>query len=239
MADCHSLVVPVLLHSMRAAKPEMGDTMPNPQRIPRTPILAGVAAEARTQQLGLPGTALLVEALRDGASAARTTTPMHPRAYRGQRMWGEAVASLGFSLTPHGWEHQTFLGVDLIVEPRLGTALLVTAGDAATGREDYVPQVRYERREVIQGLVNGSLDTLWGPTPRPEWEVWFLLHNLALTSLSAELSHPISVNNSGRVMGWSERIMMPDTAFGGPNPSTRRDEHQPAEVRVEVQRRVG
>lgn len=169
--------------------------------MPRTPIFTGAAADARVQQLGIPQTSLLAEALRDGASGARATTSAHPRAYPGQRMWGESTASLRIGLASSGWMTENFCGVDLTTDPRSGVALIVTAGDAATGDERYDPQVRYERRDVIQGLVNGHLDTLWSAAERPQWEVWFLLHRLTNQSLRAELSRPLAIGGGGWVSG--------------------------------------
>ena len=207
--------------------------------IPAAKIHLDHGAEARVQQLGLPGVAALADALHDGASGARATTAIHPRAYRGQRMWGETVASLRQGLEANGWEGENFHGVDLVVDRRLGTALVVTAGDSATGRAGYVPQVRYERKEVIQKLVNGGYDTLWDAEVRPEWEVWFLLHHLDADGLQAELSLPTEIAASGRVRGWVERILLPDTAFGGPGSTGRRVDEGPPAIDVEVQRRAG
>ena len=154
-------------------------------------------------------------------------------------MWGETVASLAFGLNRYGWERENYAGVDLVVERRRGFALLVTAGDAAAGDERYNPQVRYERREMIQELVNGHFDTLWGSADRPEWQVWFLLHCLTSAALRAELSRPAWVGQGGFVTGWVERVLLPEMGFAGPDPATRGDGAAPPEVDVEVQRRTG
>lgn len=203
--------------------------------VPSVPIHTGVGAEVRLQQLGVPGSQPLVDALHDGASAARATTSEHPAAYPGQRMWGETVASLRRALGHHGWTPETFKNVDLVLGPRQDIAIVVTAGDPTAGDQRYNPQVRYERREVIQGLVNGPGSTLWGPTDAPRWEIWFLLHHLTGRTLDGELSRPQAVAGNGWVSAWSERIMLPQTGFG---PSPRRRSQQPPEVEVDVQRRA-
>lgn len=206
------------------------------QPIPTTPLFEGPAAELRAQQLGLPGTAPLTAALDDGASAARATTEWHPIAYRGQRMWGEAVYSLREGLLAHGWEAETLLGVDLVIERRRGIAIIVTAGDGSSGTH-YIPQVRYERREVIQRLVNGEIDSLFDSVrTRPEWEIWFLLHFLTGQTLRGELSRPSEVNNTGWVTSWAERIILPEQTLGGD--SSRLAISSPPEIEVDVRRRA-
>ncbi len=216
----------------------------NPSAIPRAQVFTGPSAEARAQQLGIPGgTAPLVAALRDGASAAKATTELHPAPYKGQRMWAEAVASLAHALTKKlatDWQYEPYLGVDLIANRRQGVAIIVTAGDSAAGKEHYLPQVRFDRGDAVRGIVGGQLDQLWGPTPsRPKWEVWFLLHFLAADQLTGELSHPAGVGPGGYVTGWPERIIVPDTTFGGAKTRSRRDDDAPPTVDVDVQRRTG
>jgi hypothetical protein len=212
----------------------------NPSQVPRAQVFTGPRAEARAQQLGIAGgTDPLVAALRDGASGARATTPMHPLPYKGQRMWGETVASLGTRLLPV-WSHEVYRGVDLVLNRFRGVAIIVTAGDSATGKENYFPQVRFDRGEAVQGIANGELDQLWGSTPtRPEWDVWFLLHFLQGNSLTGELSRPSRIGPGGWVTGWSERIILPDTTFGGAKPRSRQGDDAPPAVEVDVQRRTG
>ncbi len=218
----------------------------SPAPIPRARVFTGPSAEARAQQLGIAGgTARLVAALRDGASAAKATTDMHPAPYKGQRMWAEAVASLATSLTKDlitkkDWQYEPYRGVDLVVNRRQCVAIIVTAGDSATGNEHYRPQVRFDRGDAVQGIVGGHLDQLWGPTPvSPKWEVWFLLHFLTADQLTGELSRPAGIGPGGYVTGWPERIILPDTAFGGARTRSRRDDDAPPAVDVDVQRRTG
>ncbi len=71
--------------------------------VPRSPIFSGAAAQARLQQLGLPGAEPLLDALGDGCAAASTTTTLHPVSYAGQRVWAETVAGVRYLLGEHGW----------------------------------------------------------------------------------------------------------------------------------------
>lgn len=229
----------VLLLSRTAAKPEASvmSSILNPT--PRTIIRMGIAAEVRLQQLGIPdGSNPVTAALSDGGAGARATTRYHPRSYGGQRMWGETVASLRIYLEAHGWETDFFLGVDITLNRRLGLALIVTAGSAAVGDPANQPQVRYERKDVIRGLVNGSVDTLWSAQERPEWEPWFVLHHLTGNELRAEVARPTGIDRGGWVGSWTERIILPSTAFGTPGGGGR-PIAAPPEVDIDVQRRVG
>lgn len=211
--------------------------MPDANSIPRVPLYEGALAEARVQQLGLPRAQVLVDSLYRGAVGARATNSLHPKSYPGQRMWAETVAEARRQLRPYGWEDVYYLGAELIAERRRGVAILAVAGDSATGTTDKgLPQARYERGEVIRGLIQGSLDTLFGPTPRPEWEVWFLLHLLEGDTLLAELSRPTSVGAGGWISSWHERIILPGFTFG--EVEAAQPAEQPGEIDVPVSRRA-
>jgi hypothetical protein len=201
-------------------------------------IFVGEAAEARLRRLGLPGSEVLVQAIEAGEAAARSVTAYHPAPYRGNRLWAEATAFLRFSLEPR-WEPEFVAGADIVVERERGAAIIVTKGDGATGDPSFEPQVSYERGEVIQTLVNGSLDTLFTAGSRPEWEVWFLLHNLQKDSCPAELSRPLGVDRRGWVSGWESRVLLPTTGHGPSGDVTAAPPTQPAPaIDVTVTRRV-
>lgn len=198
-------------------------------------VYRGAQAEARLQQLGIPSSAQLVTAARDGASAARATGPDHPRYYPGVRMQSETTSSLRIGLRPHGWQREVETGVDLAVERNRAVALVVTACDSTAADDRYSPQVRYERGEVIQLLVNGRPATLFGPAEPPKRELWMLLHYLSPAVLRLELSRPTGVSENGLITAWHERIMLAETAFADPD---RRLTGEAAPVQVDVQRRV-
>jgi hypothetical protein len=208
----------------------------NNSHVPRSAIYSDIVADERLRILHIPGTPSLLQAVSHGAQAARSTSAFHPRAYRGQRMWAETHAALGNLLHGDGWEPANFLGADLVLHNRSGLAIIVTAGDTATGNEHFTPQVRYERQEVITGLVNGHADTIFRASEgeRPEWTIWFLLHHLGGKAIQAELSRPQSIHG-GWVSTWAERILLP--TIGDP----RQDRPKPrraAEIDVPVGRRL-
>lgn len=202
----------------------------------------GPEAELRLRQLGFSSPEVVRDALQHGrASARQAMTPMHPASYAGTRMWGETTFALAAMGRTAGWDHETFRGVDLVTHHGAGVAIIVTAGDAATGHAEYWPQVRYERRDIITGLVNGELDTLWdAERGRSDWDMWFLLHYLGNgeDDVSAELSLPTGVDRSGRVTGWVERVVVPASRGGtGDLVANVRPEGAPEPV-VSVHRRA-
>lgn len=151
-------------------------------------------------------------------------------------MWGEAVASLRYHLKP-GWKADAMKGVDLVVDSTRGIAIIVTAGSAATGCKDYALQVRHDRGDVIQALVSGTRDTLLGPTERPVWQVWFLVHFLDVSEVRGELAQPQHIADSGFVYTWTERIILPNTEFGDPTQRGGRDRTGPPPVDITINRR--
>lgn len=213
--------------------------------IPSTPTHVGIAAEVRLRQLGVPGSVPLVDALRDGASGYRATTPLHPVGYGGHRMWGETVHSTRRGLMPHGWQPETISGVDLTVHRSLGIAIVVVAGDAVAGDDRFLPQFRYDHPRVLRQIVGGYLDNLFdSPPERPVWEVWFLLHHISTASVKAELSRPEQIGAGGWVTGWLERILLPEQTFSGSGTRAGTgtggvSSTAPAAVDVRVRRRAG
>lgn len=217
-----------------------------PHLIPRASVVKDAQAEVACQQLGFPGgTEVLVAALKDGAGGRRATVQkVHPHAYGGARMWGEAVASLR-ERAPDGWRAGEIGGVEMLVDLLHRRAVVVTAGNSATGHEQYRPNVRYPRGEVVANLVNGTstneTPTLWSlsdDSDGPDWEVWMLLHHMHKKNLHGELSRVLKISPSGYVSRWGLRILLPITEFG-PDKGERREPVSPPVVEVNVQRRTG
>lgn len=213
--------------------------------VPSTLKHSGPAAEARLRQLAVPGSAPVVDAVRDGAAGYRATTPLHPSGYGGHRMWGETVNSLRTGLAAHGWDREVISGVDLTVNRSNGVAIIVAAGDGGTGDDRSNPQFRYDHPGVISQIVAGHLDNLFNSSSsRPDWEIWFLLHCVSVASVRAELSRPTGIGRAGWVTGWLERVFLPSQPFAGPGAASRPsgssgDGGGPASVDVPVRRRVG
>lgn len=175
-------------------------------------IFNGDHAEARLPRLGIPGTEPLVEALRAGVSGYRSTNADHPNSYKGSRMWGETTSGLRRALRPYGWERGEHVGLDVVMLPSAGRAIVVTAGAGGTGDPRYpTPQVRYKRKAVMTRLVNQTAARLFEEfiNHRPIEEVWCLLHHVRTDHVDAELSQPGGIDREGFVTFWHERILLP------------------------------
>lgn len=187
-----------------------------PSRIPRSPIHEGARAEARLQSLGVPSSSTVLDALAIGSSAFRSCNQHHPRSYPGTRMWAETFEAMAFSLIPLGWTLERVLNVEMLVNPQASDSIIVTAGDLACGHRDVFPQVKYERGEVISGMINGPTPSFFNVSAAmpPRTRVWFLLHRVRTVMVDAELSSPRGIDAAGLVTGWSERILLPSSPSG-------------------------
>ena len=191
--------------------------------LPSILTFVGDEAVARLQHRGFGTGAEVAESLAVGASAYRAAhSPNYPISYAGGRMWGETIGHLLPGLAPLGWEAADVSGLRFAHLPSKGLALLVVAGNPATGSVRYVPQARYPRGDVSTQLVNENQGVLFGERidGHPVWDVWFLLHNVSSVGVSAEVSWPAGVSRSGYVTSWHERIVLPFIGFG-PEGGTR------------------
>lgn len=197
-------------------------------RVPRSPVHEGPLAEARLQGVGIPSSQTVVDALAIGGAAFRSCDARHPRSYPGTRMWAETFHALAFSLTRVGWTVERDHNVEMLVSPDEAHTIIVTAGDMACGHRDVFPQVKYERGEVISGMINGTTPQMFGSTTPStrSGQIWFLLHRVRTTMVDAELSIPRGIDDAGFVTGWTERILIPQAP---PRPGTQR-RTQPAPV---------
>jgi hypothetical protein len=134
-----------------------------------------------------------------------------PPSARGQRAWSDGTEELRLRLEPLGWRVPEIPMLDsagFVVSPDGSAAIAMVAGDAATGRSAYVPQVRYPRGPVSTDFVQGSLFPTHVPEERPRINLYYLLHNIALGEWRAELSRPAAIGKGGRVTEWTSRIQI-------------------------------
>jgi hypothetical protein len=222
--------------------PESSDgEQPPPSEDALSLVRTDSSARARLEQLGFTPPSIVRDALQHGAGTAKSVTPWHPAAYGGYRMWAETIFALSWLGNDAGWEKEPVNGVELVTNHLTSVAVIVTAGNAATGFENYRPECRYDRPEMVQAIVNGTLDRLWDPERRrSDWQVWFLLHKLAAPSdvVRAELSLPASIGPDGQVTRWVERLIIPGTSTGGGVERSAEEPDTTPEPVVTVRRRA-
>ncbi len=185
-------------------------------------IHQGLAAERRTQGLGVPGTWLLNEAALVGAAGARNTTRLHPNGTRGMRMWSDMVAHLRLRLLQHGWDIDDIYNIPVAINRELAplAMIVVAPGDEHTGTLEppQGPGLRYVKREFSSKFYNRELEDLWTRSKGLDgYEVWMIVQSLMPNSIRLELSRPDRFEN-GRVRAWSERILLPELDLGAPEP---------------------
>jgi hypothetical protein len=147
-------------------------------------------------------------------------TALDPPGARGHIRHIRTVRYLREVLVPCGWSPDDAGNVGAVVSPDGSVSIVVTSGDAATGRLGQNPRTKYAKGEVTWRRVRQNVQlSLFGkdsegPTdPWPEVDVrqtWVLLQYPAGEAVRAELSCPEGVDDSGRICSWSHRILLPD-----------------------------
>lgn len=192
---------------------------------------SGDPAEALSA-LGVP-IEVLLDALRQGESAARLATQFHPVTTAGTSRWFDTVAGVRREMATVGWRNIEVRSAPRTVNEEGTIAIAVTSGNVRTGlRGGAGPQPRSARAKGPATLrsvqVNGQLAfdiDLPGPADVAAdvsggTETWFLLYFREAArdgknaQLRAELSLPVGVTETGYVSEWGRRIILPAIDLG-------------------------
>lgn len=176
-----------------------------------------VRVDLRLRELGL-STATLTSALRSGLASAALCSPLHPTNFAGLTLWAEAIRWLRDTLMREkGWRQDNAFNLPTVVRGDNGMAIAVVRGGDGTGdsKAENV-STQYPRGPVMMGRVevNGILP--YDHLPPEYFEdktetsvpTWLLMHRKVGGELACELSFPITINKSGFVEGWAERICL-------------------------------
>lgn len=195
--------------------------MPDPDEVPR-----------RLREIcGLP-VDLFLGAVRRGQLAADFCTPSHPRTYSGTVAYGETVAGLRDQTAALSWSFNDEDNIPRTISPDGGVIITAVSGNKDTGRRDRrgastrrprgVAGVRIVRR-------NGQieLEALLPPEERlPETDdaldlgpTWYLLYYRDGDTVRSELSLAKGVDDSGALLEWQERLVLPEIDLTLPPPS--------------------
>jgi len=184
-------------------------------------VYEGESAVRRLGELGLT-VDLLRESVVEGDEARGACTIYHPTQAGGQRMWSDTTAGLR-NRCIHlgtGWEIDRTNNFETTVNRDHFMAIAVMGGDEYTGyRGDKMPRVRRRRGPVTQARIRRNV-VVMDPLFKMPGEsndsseaslppVWLLLIRAAEDWLYLELSLPTLVNESGYVVGWAERVLLP------------------------------
>ncbi len=209
------------------------------------------AVERRVIELGLT-VELLVAAIRRGQNAADFCTPSHPKTYPGSVAWGETTAGVRDDTSVLGWVFGDEDNIPRTTSPDGSVTVIVVSGNHRTGlRSEKAPQGKRPRGEAGIRLVrrhaqieleellpvavtSGEEETITalGPT-------WFLMYCRAENVVRGELSLAKGVSDSGRLLEWSERLILPEIDLLNTPDTTNRSSETVPDVNVPVERRAG
>ena len=196
----------VILHSKRDNQNDAGTVYP---------CIASGCRDA-LGELDLTET-ILQDPLHYGFAHWADCTGNDPANMPGLVMWGKATRRLREGLTVRGWTVDNHQNCPLTIHPKGKLAIMVVAGDNATGDPAREPASRYPRGPVTRTLVfrNQLFFAFYAAMvqdqPPPPRQTWMLLHYLAgdqLSDLRAELSLPAALTEEGDVVRWRERIIL-------------------------------
>jgi hypothetical protein len=170
--------------------------------------------DMRLAELGLEQS-VLIEALNLANLYRVRTTDHHPRLYRYQIMYGETVAALRDLLAPRGWRKLDDGNYELTINASGSIAIAVASGDDCTGVGTSTPSNRSPKgRHTIDAVeLNRQADLfaelLPAVLPRTrKTDTWVLLHHISKNKIQAELSRPNEIDSDGKIVAWSERILL-------------------------------
>lgn len=208
----------------------------------------------RLTELGLT-VELLLGAVHQGQSAADFCTASHPRYYPGSVAAGETIAGLRDRTAALGWSFDDEDNIATTISPDETVVLTACSGDEQTGlragrhaqtkRPRGAASVRHVRRRTQY-----ELDALLPPEERrpnvgdlvPLGPMWYLLFHRekGTDTVRSELSCAMGVSDTGALLEWSERLILPELNMlnGGPLMPRERDGDPSPDVDVLVERRA-
>jgi hypothetical protein len=202
-------------------------------------------AEGLTQEI-------LRETVRRAHAGWATCTPHHPRGYAGITRWAEGIRALRDQLVPEGWSSEDDRGQPLTVDASGSLAITVLSGDEITGKvEQGQPRTSAGHGPATVEFVdqNAFLFPQMEAEARAKQEqqlrraknTWVLLlhRDGKLGQVRCELSLPTAMGVEGRIVTWSERIILPPVEFE-PTPDSVMSSGGPddGEITIDIKRRV-
>ena len=170
---------------------------------------------------------ILQTAVQYGHSFVVSCTPDHPPTSAGFYGWSEATFKLRQLLAPVGWHASNEGNLPFTVNPSNKLAIMTASGNEFTGREDgEEPRTRSSKGSHTKKAVRVNLaHTLFGDIRKlPEVieqgndngrQTWILLvyRDIEASEVRSELSRPIKMDEIGKVIGWSERVILQPIPF--------------------------
>jgi hypothetical protein len=177
--------------------------------------------EGRLASMGLT-THVLRDSVARGTTARSRATVLHPPAFGGWLQFGETHFGLREMLLPRGWHPDDTAMFSTVKSPDKRLAIAVALGDDRTGLPgDPAPRTKRSRGALTHLAVQANRDQLglelWGanagatieaPVVESALVTWFLLVHPRHDEVRLELSCPRTLDDSGYIDSWSERILL-------------------------------
>ncbi|MBY5161481.1 hypothetical protein [Salsipaludibacter albus] len=191
----------------------------HPQAVDTTVIHEGQETAAALAALGLTES-LLLESAEWGLRHAFSCTLHEPPSVPGIIAWGKIVRALRDRLVAAKWQSNNASNYATVISPTGQDAIAVAAGNAATGRASEVVATRTTKGPLTRSRTAKNQLSLFEmvaeqfPSPRalPDEGVrtWLLLHYVddEAEEIRVELSLPVNMDETGRVTGWQQRIIL-------------------------------
>jgi len=174
------------------------------------------SVEERLRSMALSST-ILRNAVVAGEAARADCTLLDPVCAAGFEAWRLTTRTLREQLLPR-WRAVNEKNLPLVVEPVLGIAIAVAAGDTATGLEEMQPTTKYPKGPVTERYIRvnrrqmplfGEEEPMFVPTPTDaERYTWILLVYSTPRVVRCEVSLPAEIDEDGYIVKWQERLIL-------------------------------
>lgn len=175
----------------------------------------------RLAELGITSE-VLIKAVESSQFARAACTENDAPNFPGIAAWNGAVRSLREDLVLENWQRLNDTGQPLIVRPDNTFALTVTSADENTGRKaEFEPRTKSSKgprtlekvaqnRWLFPDLEEDEVTRVQEINKR-RINTWMLLihYDKVLGQVRSELSRPVTADEDGIIIGWSERIILP------------------------------
>lgn len=199
---------------------------------------------SRLSALGLAED-ILKEAISAGYVAWDACTDLDPRMFPGLSMWAVTVRRLRQLLLVHGWTYSDDGNFPLTISPDQKIAICVATGDKFTGDENNTPSTQSQKGPKSAHIVAINTAQLELDLNVPKntaskqddtCTTWLLLLHRTSTTVFAELSHPIAMDEYQRVAGWKERLVLSPVQFESDMFEITEDDSP--DIDIDIRRRV-
>ena len=191
----------------------------------------------------------LINIVRRGQYAHAACTSNDPPLYPGFTAWAQMVRASREYLLPKGWTRSNENNYCLVINPSGEIAIAIATGDEGTGYFSANPTTRSSKGPRTVDVVAANqfqLDLPLNCPPIPEPTLhqdgdrltWILLVHRGAGGVLAELSLPSSINDSGYIDDWRERIMLGALPADPSLDDIKPISHDQPDISIDIKRRT-